>query len=47
MPKARKQDAWMSENTQTVVTLGTKGVRPTIRAVRKRRSSFSSADVVV
>jgi len=37
-------DAWMSGNP--VVVPGTKGARPLLRPVRRRRSSFSSADVV-
>ncbi|KZP15142.1 phosphatases II [Athelia psychrophila] len=39
-------DAWMTSNPSAVVVPGTKGGRPGLRSVRRRRSSFSSADVV-
>ncbi|THV05392.1 phosphatases II [Dendrothele bispora CBS 962.96] len=38
-------DAWM-KNASAVVVPGTKSERPNLRSVRRRRSSFSSADVV-
>lgn len=39
-------DAWMKSNPSAVVVPGTKGGRPGLRSVRRRRSSFSNADVV-
>lgn len=39
-------DAWMTSNRGKVVAPGTKDERPGLRNVRRRRSSFSSADVV-
>ncbi|TDL29089.1 phosphatases II [Rickenella mellea] len=40
-------DAWMtSSGASAVVVPGTKGERPGLRPIRRRRSSFSSADVV-
>jgi cell division cycle 14 len=39
-------DAWMTNNPSAVVIPGTKSERPVLRSVRRRRSSFSSADVV-
>lgn len=39
-------DAWMTNNTSAVVVPATKSERPGLRSVRRRRSSFSSADVV-
>ncbi|KAK7471005.1 cell division control protein 14 [Stygiomarasmius scandens] len=38
-------DAWM-KNASAVVNPGTKSERPNLRSVRRRRSSFSSADVI-
>lgn len=39
-------DAWMTNNTAAVVVPANKSARPGLRNVRRRRSSFSSADVV-
>lgn len=39
-------DAWMRNNTSAVVMPATKSARPGLRSVRRRRSSFSSADVI-
>ncbi|KAG6919291.1 hypothetical protein DXG01_007423 [Tephrocybe rancida] len=39
-------DAWMKANASAVVTPATTSGRPGLRSVRRRRSSFSSADVV-
>jgi len=39
-------DAWMTTNVSAVVVPGTKSERPGLRSVRRRRSSFSAADVV-
>lgn len=39
-------DAWMTNNASAVVVPATKSARPGLRNVRRRRSSFSSADVV-
>lgn len=39
-------DAWMTNNASAVVVPGSKSERPGLRSVRRRRSSFSSADVV-
>lgn len=39
-------DAWMTSNPSAVVVPGSKSERPGLRSVRRRRSSFSSADVV-
>lgn len=39
-------DAWMTNNASAVVVPGSKSERPGLRNVRRRRSSFSSADVV-
>ncbi|KAH8115823.1 tyrosine protein phosphatase [Phellopilus nigrolimitatus] len=39
-------DAWMKTNPSAVVVPGTKLERPGLRSVRRRRSSFSAADVV-
>ncbi|KAJ7755649.1 phosphoprotein phosphatase [Mycena maculata] len=39
-------DAWMKTNVAAVVVPGTKSERPGLRPVRRRRSSFSAADVV-
>ena len=38
-------DAWMTNNASAVVVPATKSARPGLRSVRRRRSSFSSADV--
>lgn len=43
---AQSSDAWMTTNVAAVVVPGTKSERPGLRSVRRRRSSFSSADVV-
>lgn len=39
-------DAWVANNTTAVVVPASKSARPGLRSVRRRRSSFSSADVV-
>ncbi|KAJ8086178.1 cell division control protein 14 [Marasmius tenuissimus] len=39
-------DAWMTTNAAAVVKPGSKSERPGLRSVRRRRSSFSAADVV-
>ncbi|KIJ32361.1 hypothetical protein M422DRAFT_184583 [Sphaerobolus stellatus SS14] len=39
-------DAWMNKDPSAVVVPGSKKDRPLLRSVRRRRSSFSSADVV-
>lgn len=39
-------DAWMTHNPGAVVVPGSKSARPGLRSVRRRRSSFSAADVV-
>ncbi|THG93095.1 hypothetical protein EW145_g8475, partial [Phellinidium pouzarii] len=44
--EGKAADAWMKTNTAAVVVPGTKSERPGLRSVRRRRSSFSSADVV-
>jgi cell division cycle 14 len=51
MPHLRSQvppapDAWMNKDTSAVVVPGSKSERPLLRSVRRRRSSFSAADVV-
>ncbi|OCH93581.1 tyrosine protein phosphatase [Obba rivulosa] len=38
--------AWMTNNASVVVVPGTKSERPGLRPTRRRRSSFSAADVV-
>jgi len=43
---ANASDAWMSNNAAAVVAPASKSQRPGLRSVRRRRSSFSSADVV-
>lgn len=42
----KERDAWMKNNPSAVVKPGTKSERPGLRSIRKRRSSFSAADVV-
>ncbi|KAF4575189.1 cell division control protein 14 [Pleurotus pulmonarius] len=39
-------DAWVTNNTSAVVVPGTKTKGPNLRNVRRRRSSFSAADVI-
>ncbi|KAF8165083.1 phosphatases II [Crassisporium funariophilum] len=39
-------DAWVANNTAAIVVPASKSARPGLRSVRRRRSSFSSADVV-
>ncbi|PPR02462.1 hypothetical protein CVT24_002011 [Panaeolus cyanescens] len=39
-------DAWVNNNAAAVVVPASKSARPGLRSVRRRRSSFSSADVV-
>ncbi|KAF9042584.1 phosphatases II [Hymenopellis radicata] len=43
---ASSSDAWMTNNAAAVVVPANKTDRPGLRSVRRRRSSFSSADVV-
>lgn len=40
------EDAWMKNNPGAVVVPASKGERPGLRSVRRRRSSFSAADIV-
>lgn len=44
--RGESPDAWMKTNASAVVTPATTSGRPGLRSVRRRRSSFSSADVV-
>lgn len=44
--KVNQSVAWMNTNPAAVVVPGTKSERPGLRSVRRRRSSFSAADVV-
>ena len=44
--KEEGDDAWMKNNPSAVVVPGSKGERPGLRSVRRRRSSFSAADIV-
>jgi cell division cycle 14 len=51
LPNLRSQappapDAWMNKDPSAVVVPGSKSERPLLRSVRRRRSSFSAADVV-
>lgn len=51
LPNLRSQappapDAWMNKDPSAVVVPGSKSERPLLRNVRRRRSSFSAADVV-
>jgi len=39
-------DAWVNKDTSAVVVPASKSERPLLRSVRRRRSSFSAADVV-
>ncbi|KAJ8475469.1 hypothetical protein ONZ45_g15597 [Pleurotus djamor] len=41
-----KSDAWVTNNASAVVVPGNKTNGPNLRSVRRRRSSFSAADVV-
>jgi len=43
---APANDAWVANNVAAVVVPASKSERPGLRSVRRRRSSFSSADVV-
>ncbi|KAK7060188.1 cell division control protein 14 [Paramarasmius palmivorus] len=43
---ATVSDAWMTANAAAVVKPGSKSERPGLRNVRRRRSSFSNADVI-
>jgi cell division cycle 14 len=45
-PQPVASDAWMTTNAAAVVVPETKSGRPGLRSIRRRRSSFSSADVV-
>lgn len=40
-------DAWMKANATAVVVPGTKSERPGLRSIRRRRSSFSNAEVAL
>jgi cell division cycle 14 len=44
--KAAQSADWMTNNASAVVKPGTKSERPNLRPIRRRRSSFSAADVV-
>jgi len=44
--KQKGSDAWVAKNPAAVVVPATKSQRPGLRPVRRRRSSFSNADVV-
>jgi cell division cycle 14 len=44
--KGSLADAWITKNAANAVVPGTKSERPGLRNVRRRRSSFSAADVV-
>lgn len=51
LPNLRSQappapDAWINKDPSAVVVPGSKSERPLLRSVRRRRSSFSAADVV-
>ncbi|KZT27003.1 tyrosine protein phosphatase [Neolentinus lepideus HHB14362 ss-1] len=43
---ASTKDTWMKDNAPAIVVPGTKSERPGLRPMRRRRSSFSAADVV-
>jgi len=43
---SKESDSWVANNTAGVIAPGSKSQRPGLRSVRRRRSSFSSADVV-
>jgi cell division cycle 14 len=45
-PASAAANAWMKNNASAVVVPATKSGRPGLRSVRKRRSSFSAADVI-
>lgn len=45
-PAATTSDAWVANNVSAVMAPATKSERPVLRSVRRRRSSFSAADVV-
>ena len=44
--KAANNGTWVANNTASIVVPASKSERPGLRSVRRRRSSFSSADVV-
>ncbi|GBE79144.1 Tyrosine-protein phosphatase CDC14 homolog [Sparassis crispa] len=44
--KSAAPGAWMTTNAAAVVVPGSKSERPNLRNVRRRRSSFSAADIV-
>ncbi|KIY71833.1 phosphatases II [Cylindrobasidium torrendii FP15055 ss-10] len=44
--KASQSDAWMKDHAAAVVVPANKDARPGLRKAKKRRSSFSAADVV-
>ena len=44
--KAAQAADWMTNNASAVVKPGSKSERPNLRPIRRRRSSFSAADVV-
>jgi len=46
LQRADGSDAWMTNNAAAVVVPETRSGRPGLRSVRRRRSSFSAADVV-
>lgn len=43
---SKASDSWVANNTAAVIAPASKSQRPGLRSVRRRRSSFSSADVV-
>ncbi|TFK29248.1 phospho protein phosphatase [Coprinopsis marcescibilis] len=44
--KAGASDAWVNNNPAAVVVPASKSTRPGLRPIRRRRSSFSNADIV-
>ncbi|KAF7301614.1 Phosphoprotein phosphatase [Mycena indigotica] len=45
-PAAERSDTWMKAHASAVVVPASKSTRPGLRPVRKRRSSFSAADII-
>lgn len=45
-PPPAAPDAWMNKDSSAIVVHGSKADAPVLRSVRRRRSSFSAADVV-
>lgn len=43
---SQQSDAWVANNAAAVVAPASKSQRPGLRSIRRRRSSFSSADIV-